>query len=168
MKKIFALATALAISLCMFGCGSSITLDRTVAVKDMTINVPSNWEESGYATGDFAESKSFMDADTGRWLGVYYTSKFTSKETPEEKAKKFRESHAGGDDFHENAISETVIDGAKCTVYEYSYTINSREGKPVEEVFREAYIYRSYDYYEVSGYGCQDVFDAALKSIKLS
>lgn len=177
MKKLLASLLMMAsIPALVLGCASSTTIDRTVSIEGMTINVPSNWVEDG---NDFSlESegvknghKSFIADDYSSGILVSYTN-ITLDKTPEDSVLEAKKSKEGDSlkakDFKASLIDESVVDGARCSVYEFTYDVEDGKGGFSNMKERNAYIYGQEMHYEVSGFGDISVFDAALKSIKLN
>ncbi len=136
MKKITYLATAIiafALMFCLVGCSSEsdssngsngINLDKTVTNEGLTCKVSSKWNSNSY--GDVGYYISEYTSEDSSMVGQITSSSNVLYETTEEYYDAFI-SYAYTSDTPEyinvasSEIKNTVIDGASCAVYEYSW-----------------------------------------------
>lgn len=180
MKKFIAvvvLTPLLAIALCLFGCSSADTLDRTVTIENMSINVPSNWIEnendySAESSGSKIGSKSFRPENYSSQIIIGYSNQ-SLDQTAAEAMWETRESYASdltsATNFNSIFIDEFSIDGATCTLYDFSYTTTAPD---TEETFvastRMAFIFAEDIHYDIRWVGDPSMLDAMIKTIKLT
>lgn len=173
MKKLIIALIGATLLLCMFGCEPSAPLDRTITVEGLTINVPSKWieDKSDYAVSDSRFGCiSFSDDSNESGLSISY-SNTSMDQSPENRMKETEQIYRGDPinaiEFEYKIIEESVVDGARCTVYEFAHTVEYEKTGPVPVVARVAYIQSADMVFEVSGYGDLSVFDTALETVKL-
>lgn len=177
MKRIFGLVCVLALTLCLCGCGSSTSLDRQVTIGTVTLNVPSSWVEEKNQDG-FA---IFKTKDSSASIGIVY-SNLPSSRTPEERIETIKETYLypektysgspsdikwKASDFTSNRVDERVIDGATCTVYEYSYNITNEKGTEHRQS-KVAYLDRPDMSCDITVNGDLSIFNSMLNSIAIS
>ena len=178
MKKKFltlaicALGTAMVFALA--GCGAN--LDRDVTIQNMSLSVPSNWEEKpSDSNSDTSGNIWFEDVDEDNdedvFNAIYVTYQkvdlsdtSTAKQALDAKQAKL-ESDYGITNWDVDDSNEQVIDGAKVTTYEYSFE------KVIDHVtqkyeFKTAYVYTPIMHFEIQVYGDAASINDVVKSIE--
>lgn len=171
MKKFMALLVCVSLTAMLSGCGSSVTLDRHIAVEGLHCYVPSGWSEErsddtdDYGLGYKYGIASFHNEEKSEFIYVSYANTNIGK-TPEEKMeekKKIGTIDGLTKEFRYQFLESSAIDGAKCTVYEFGYEL---EGGNVNDISKKiAYIDAYNMSYEIEA--SPSMLDEVLKTVKL-
>ncbi len=168
MKKVMAIASALALALTLAGC-AGVALDRTATVGSVTLDVPSSWaQEQG-----FEGYTKFMSKDEKGSMSVYESDLDYSGKTPDDVAKSMQGARSSDYVAYSNVknekIGETVIDGAQVSIYRESCTMTNKEtGESFDSVAQMAYMVRGSEMYTIAVIGDSiDIMDV-LDTVHLS
>lgn len=177
-KKLLAIlvcAASATMLVALTACGAN--LDREVTVQNMTLSVPSNWaEEPNDSNTDNKGSVWFEDVDVDKdendfdaiyvsYQKVDTSDTSTTKQAIEAKQEKY-ESDFGITNWDIDDETEQVIDGAKVTIYEYSFK------KAIDNVtqkyeYKIAYVYAPSMHYTIQVYGDAASINDVINSIEL-
>lgn len=173
MKKagmLVAIVAAMALALCLVGCGPQLNSEKTLG--GMTFSVPSDWTEISLSPDSdktFAKDGNNIAASVST-ASPYGKTDFAS-ETPESSLESWKKSATSGpekaEDWNAEKVSESTIDDVPCVVYEVSYKTSS-SGEETVMSSQIAYIYKSDAHYQLSVSGDAVKMDDLLKTVSIS
>lgn len=178
IKKAFTVALCgmgLVAALSLTGCGAS--LDRDIAVADMTMSVPSGWAEqvaegNTEAQGSVTYEKFVEDADDEAYTAIVVSYEQPGDDTPAnaQEAIALKQQSAEEDygvtEWSVDDDETQIVDGAQVTTYEYSFE------KEIDHVsqkyeYKTAYVFSTDMTYEITVYGGDVAIGDIVKSIEL-
>lgn len=155
-----ALVCALALSACAIG---GVQLDRDVTVGGMSLSVPSNWVEDR-SDSDSSGSVSFTSTDEDAFgiLSVSYSSPPNDGSLDDIMADWESLIEGLGAKYEWELVDESVIDGARCYVCDFSV-----ENDDVTIEGADIFVRSSVTDYRIILYGDQISVSALLDTISL-
>lgn len=176
MKRPARTAAAFALVLALGGtlAGCDAALDREVTIRNMTLNVPSDWLEiTGENNTDLSGTMAYHSADEDEQNAIVVDYDFDPAHmalTIEEDIANKQiqaETEWGALEWKEEETRSLVIDGAQASVREYSFD-KTIDGVTRTYDYAIAYVYRETEHYVIRTVGDAASLDGIVDSIELA